>query len=150
MGRVGRHKREDLAYETFDGAGCSSGLQLELWRQTTRAATRACFRRPQSGRWQATLRVREREGKKVRRDVGTFGTKGGGAVQRALAIAGYTVTWLALPCGLCAGVLGGECLLLVSVHWAKLVCRTGGQGWCQGRRLEMKSGIRTSNLDRLP
>ena len=30
MGRAGRRKRDDLAYETFDGAGCSSGLQLEL------------------------------------------------------------------------------------------------------------------------
>ena len=31
----------------------------------------------------------EREGKKVRRNVGTFGTKEEAAVQRALAIAGY-------------------------------------------------------------
>ena len=30
MGRAGRRKRDDLAYETFEGAGCSSGLQLEL------------------------------------------------------------------------------------------------------------------------
>ena len=28
--RAGRRKRDDLAYVTFDGAGCSSGLQLEL------------------------------------------------------------------------------------------------------------------------
>ena len=39
-------------------------------------------------RWQATIRV-EREGKKVRRNVGTFGTKEEAAMQRALAIAGY-------------------------------------------------------------
>jgi hypothetical protein len=30
MGRAGRRKRDDLAYETFEGAGCSSGLHLEL------------------------------------------------------------------------------------------------------------------------
>ena len=30
MGRAGRRKRDELAYETFDGSGCSTGLQLEL------------------------------------------------------------------------------------------------------------------------
>ena len=30
MGKAGRRKRDDLAYESFDGAGCSSGLQFEL------------------------------------------------------------------------------------------------------------------------
>ena len=41
-----------------------------------------------SSKWQATIHV-EREGKKVRRNVGSFETKGEAAVQRALAIAGY-------------------------------------------------------------
>ena len=30
MGKAGRRKRDALEYEAFDGAGCSSGLQLEL------------------------------------------------------------------------------------------------------------------------
>ena len=52
-----------------------------------------------SCRWQATIRV-EREGKKVRRNVGTFGTKEEAAVQRALAVAGFGDVAIALPCGL--------------------------------------------------
>jgi hypothetical protein len=99
MGRAGRRKRDDLAYETFDGSGCSTGLQLEL-APKNESGYAGVFPTRTSSRWQATIRV-EREGKKVRRNVGTFGTKEEAAVQRALAIAGYgLVTWLALPSGL--------------------------------------------------
>ena len=30
MGKAGRRKRDGLAFQTFDGAGCSSGLPFEL------------------------------------------------------------------------------------------------------------------------
>ena len=40
-----------------------------------------------SGKWQATIRV-ERDGKKVRRNVGSFDTKEEAALQRALALQG--------------------------------------------------------------
>ena len=86
MGRAGRRKRDDLAYETFDGAGCSSGLQLELALNNESGYAGVFL--TTSSRWQATIRV-EREGKKVRRNVGTFGTKEEAAVQRALAVAGF-------------------------------------------------------------
>ena len=86
MGRAGRRKRDELAYETFDGAGCSSGLQLEL-APGSDSGYAGVFPTT-SSKWQATIRV-EREGKKVRRNVGSFETKGEAAVQRALAIAGY-------------------------------------------------------------
>ena len=86
MGRAGRRKRDELAYETFDGSGCSTGLQLEL-APKNESGYAGVFPTT-SSRWQATIRV-EREGKKVRRNVGTFGTKEEAAVQRALAVAGY-------------------------------------------------------------
>ena len=86
MGRAGRRKRDDLAYETFDGSGCSTGLQLEL-APNNESGYAGVFPTT-SSRWQATIRV-EREGKKVRRNVGTFGTKEEAAVQRALAVAGF-------------------------------------------------------------
>jgi hypothetical protein len=69
MGKAGRRKRDDLAYETFDGAGCSSGLQFEL--ASGNGSGYAGVFPTTSGRWQATVRV-EREGKKVRRNVGSF------------------------------------------------------------------------------
>ena len=89
MGRAGRHERDDLAYETFDGARCSSVGYSLSWRHKQRERLRGRVIDDQRHRcwWQATLRV-EREGKKVRRNVGTFGAKGEAAVQRALAIAG--------------------------------------------------------------
>jgi hypothetical protein len=86
MGRAGRRKRDDLAYETFDGAGCSSGIQLELAPGRESGYAGVCP--TTSGRWQATLRV-EREGKKVRRNVGSFDLAQEAAVQRALAMAGF-------------------------------------------------------------
>ena len=86
MGRAGRRKRDDLAYETFEGAGCSSGLQLEL-APGSESGYAGVFPTT-SGRWQATLRV-EREGKKVRRNVGSFDLAQEAAVQRALAMAGF-------------------------------------------------------------
>jgi hypothetical protein len=61
MGRAGRCKRDDLAYETFDGAGCSTGLQLEL--EPNNESGYAGVFPTTSSRWQATIRV-EREGKK--------------------------------------------------------------------------------------
>ena len=87
MGRAGRRKRDDLAYETFEGAGCSSGLQLEL--ASGNDSGYAGVFPTTSGRWQATVRV-EREGKKVRRNVGSFNLAQEAAVQRALALQGYT------------------------------------------------------------
>ena len=86
MGRAGRRKHNDLAYETLGGAGCSSGLQLEL-APNNESGYAGVFPTA-SSRWQATIRV-EREEKKVQRNVGTFDTKGEAAEQRALAIAGY-------------------------------------------------------------
>ena len=86
MGRAGRRKRDDLAYETFDGAGCSSGIQLEL-APGSESGYAGVFPTT-SGRWQATLRV-EREGKKVRRNVGSFDLAQEAAVQRAMAMAGF-------------------------------------------------------------
>jgi hypothetical protein len=77
MGKAGRRKRDDLAYEAFNGADCSSGLQLEL--ASGNDSGYAGVFPTTSGRWQAIVRV-EREGKEVRRNVGTFGTKGGAAV----------------------------------------------------------------------
>ena len=86
MGRAECRKRDDLAYETFDGAGCSSGLQLEL--ASGNESGYAGVFPTTSGRWQATVRV-EREGKKVRRNVGSFHTREEAAVQRSLATAGF-------------------------------------------------------------
>ena len=83
MGKAGRRKRDDLAYESFDGAGCSTGLQFEL-APTNESGFAGVFPTT-SGRWQATVRV-EREGKKVRRNVGSFDTKEEAALQRALAL----------------------------------------------------------------
>ena len=85
MGKAGRRKRDDLAYESFDGAGCSTGLQFEL-APTNESGFAGVFPTT-SGRWQATVRV-EREGKKVRRNVGSFDTKEEAALQRALALKG--------------------------------------------------------------
>ena len=93
MGRAGRRKRDALAYETFEGAGCSSGLQLEL--ALGNDSGYAGVFPTTSGRWQATVRV-EREGKKVRRNVGSFNLAQEAAVQRALALQGYTRTCSAL------------------------------------------------------
>ena len=72
MGKAGRRKRDDLAYQTFDGAGCLSGLQFEL-APSNESGYAGVFPTT-SGRWQATIRV-ERDGKKVRRNVGSFDTK---------------------------------------------------------------------------
>jgi hypothetical protein len=85
MGKAGRRKREDLTYESFDGAGCSSGLQLEL-APKNESGYAGVFPTT-SGKWQATVRV-EREGKKVRRNVGSYDTKEEAALQRALALQG--------------------------------------------------------------
>ena len=85
MGKAGRRKRDDLAYETFDGTGCSSGLQLEL-APNNESGYAGVFLTT-SGRWQATVRV-ERDGKKVRRNVGSYDTKVEAALQRALALQG--------------------------------------------------------------
>ena len=82
MGRAGRRKRDELAYETFDGSGCSTGLQLEL-APKNESGYAGVFPTT-SSRWQATIRV-EREGKKVRRNVGSFETKGEAAVLAACA-----------------------------------------------------------------
>ena len=85
MGKAGRRKRDDLAYETFDGTGCSSGLQFEL-APNNESGYAGVFLTT-SGRWQATVRV-ERDGKKVRRNVGSYDTKEEAALQRALALQG--------------------------------------------------------------
>ena len=85
MGKAGRRKREDLTYESFDGAGCSSGLQFEL-APKNESGYAGVFPTT-SGKWQATVRV-EREGKKVRRNVGSYDTKEEAALQRALALQG--------------------------------------------------------------
>jgi hypothetical protein len=85
MGKAGRRKRDDLAYETFDGTGCSSGLQFEL-APNNESGYAGVFLTT-SGRWQATVRV-ERDGKKVRRNVGSYDTKEEAALQRALASQG--------------------------------------------------------------
>ena len=83
MGKAGRRKRSALEFEVFEGAGCSSGLQLEL-APGSDSGYAGVFPTT-SGRWQATVRV-EREGKKVRRNVGSFDTKEEAALQRALAL----------------------------------------------------------------
>ena len=62
------------------------GLQLEL-APNNESGYAGVFPTT-SSRWQATIRM-EREGKKVWRNVGTFGTKEEAAVQRALAVAGF-------------------------------------------------------------
>ena len=85
MGKAGRRKREDLTYESFDGAGCSSELQFEL-APKNESGYAGVFPTT-SGKWQATVRV-EREGKKVRRNVGSYDTKEEAALQRALALQG--------------------------------------------------------------
>ena len=86
MGKAGRRKRSALEYEVFDGAGCSSGLQLEL-AQNNESGYAGVSGPTTSGKWQAFVRV-EREGKKVRRNVGSFDNAQMAAVQRALALLG--------------------------------------------------------------
>ena len=86
MGKAGRRKRDALEYEAFDGAGCSSGLQLELARNNE-SGYAGVSGPTTSGKWQAFVRV-EREGKKVRRNVGSFDSATEAAVQRALALLG--------------------------------------------------------------
>ena len=86
MGKAGRRKRSALEYEVFDGAGCSSGLQLEL-AQNNESGYAGVSVPTTSGKWQAFVRV-EREGKKVRRNVGSFDNAQMAAVQRALALLG--------------------------------------------------------------
>ena len=85
MGKAGRRKRSALEFEAFEGAGCSSGLQLELALGSDSGY--AGVFPTTSGRWQATVRV-ERMGKKVRRNVGSFDNAQLAAVQRALALQG--------------------------------------------------------------
>ena len=101
MGRAGRRKRDALAYETYDGAGCSSGLQLEL-APNNESGYAGVFPTT-SSKWQAVVRV-EREGEKVRRNVGTFDTKEEAAVQRALVLQGRADV-LSLRLGICYNVL---------------------------------------------
>ena len=88
MGKAGRRKRSALEYELFDGAGCSrsSGLQLEL-APNNESGYAGVSGPTTSSRWQAFVRV-EREGHKVRRNVGSFDTAQEAAVQRALALLG--------------------------------------------------------------
>ena len=86
MGKAGRRKRSALEYEVFDGAGCSSGLQLEL-AQNNESRRCGVSGPTTSGKWQAFVRV-EREGKRVRRNVGSFDNAQMAAVQRALALLG--------------------------------------------------------------
>jgi hypothetical protein len=86
MGKAGRRKRSALEYEAFDGAGCSSGLQLEL-APNSESGYAGVSGPTTSGRWQAFVRV-EREGHKVRRNVGSFDSAQEAAVQRALALLG--------------------------------------------------------------
>ena len=81
----GRRKRADVAFESFDGAGCSAGLELELAEQN--ASRYAGVFPTTSGRWQATVRL-ERGGKRTRHNVGSFDTAHEAAVQRALALRG--------------------------------------------------------------
>ena len=86
MGKAGRRKRSALEYELFDSADCSSGLQLEL-APNNESGYAGVSGPTTSGRWQAFVRV-EREGHKVRRNVGSFDTAQEAAVQRALALLG--------------------------------------------------------------
>ena len=85
MGKAGRRKGAALEFETFNGAGCSCGLKLEL--AAGNESGYAGVFPTTSSKWQAVIRV-EREGKKVRRNVGSFETKENAAVQRALALQG--------------------------------------------------------------
>jgi hypothetical protein len=75
----GRRKRADQAFETFDGAGASCGLKLEL-APANESGYAGVFPTT-SKRWQAVIRV-ERGGRKVRRNIGTYESKEGAAVCR--------------------------------------------------------------------
>ena len=81
----GRRKRADQAFEAFEGSGASLGLELEL--APANASGYAGVFPTSSGGWQAVVRV-DRRGKMAKRNVGTFETKQGAAVQRALALLG--------------------------------------------------------------
>ena len=84
MGKAGRRREADKTFETFDGAGCSSGLQLELAPKNA-SGFAGVF--ASGHKWQAVIRA-EREGKKARLTVGNFDTAQEAAVQRALAMLG--------------------------------------------------------------
>ena len=56
MGKAGRRKRDALEYEAFDGAGCSSGLQLEL-APNNESGYAGVSGPTTSGKWQAFVRV---------------------------------------------------------------------------------------------
>ena len=87
MGVRGRRKRDDKTFETFAGAGASHALQLELAPKSDSGY--AGVYPTTSDKWQATIMV-ERRGKRVRRNVGTFSSTTEAAVQRALALSGFT------------------------------------------------------------
>ena len=88
MGKGGRRKEADKAFLTFDGAGCSRGLQLELAPKNA-SGFAGVF--ASGSRWQAVIRG-DREGKKARLTVGNFDTVKQAALQRALAILGSVST----------------------------------------------------------
>jgi len=88
MGKGGRRKEADKTFVTFDGAGCSSGLRLELAPETASGYAGVFV---SGSKWQAVIRA-EHEGKKRRLTVGNFDTAEEAAVQRALAKLGSVGT----------------------------------------------------------
>ena len=133
----GRRKRADQAFETFDGAGASCGLKLEL-APANESGYAGVFPTT-SKRWQAVIRV-ERGGRQVRRNIGTFENKEGAAVQRALVIIGSTGVLSpadranrgsgALPLHLCPPPYP-----TLSHHASVCACHRRCEGACKGRRL---------------
>jgi len=88
MGKGGRRKEADKTFVTFDGAGCSSGLRLELSPEIASGFAGVFV---SGSKWQAVIRAKY-EGKQRRLTVGNFDTAEEAAVQRALAKLGSVST----------------------------------------------------------
>ena len=87
MGNAGRRKRGAEAFESVQYEGYGE-LRLELAPvQGPKDSGYAGVYWTSSGNWQAVVRV-EREGRKVRRNVGSFNSQQTAALQRALALKG--------------------------------------------------------------